>query len=98
MTGLAQILWKREGNSPGESVPTGYSAAPAEASHHALAKLLFPPTTLKSTGAISKGLMCSGFYVKGRNQSHLFRVSKLNSLGVRFTEPWKCLTFIFLAM
>ena len=55
-----------------------------------VAKLLFPPTALKSTGAISKGLMCSGFYVKRRHQSHLFRVSKLNVLGVRFTEPCKC--------
>lgn len=98
MTGLAWTLWKREGNSPRESVPRGSSAAPVEFSHHSLAKLLFPPTILKSTGAISKSLMCSGFYVKGRNQSHLFRVSKLNALGVRFSEPWKCLTFMFLAM
>lgn len=79
-------------------MPRGYSAAPVEVSHHALAKLLFPPTILKFTGAISKSFMCSGFYVKGRHQSHLFRVSKLNVLGVRLTEPWKCLTFMFLAM
>lgn len=96
VTGLAQTLWKREGNSPGESVPRGDTAAPAEVSHHALAKLLFPPTTLKSTGAISKSLMCSGFMLK--EGINLFRVSKLYALGVRFTEPWKCLTFMFLAM
>lgn len=63
-----------------------------------VAKLLFPPTTLKSAGAISKSLMCTVFYVKRRYLSHLFRVSKLNVLGVRFTEPCKCLTFMFLAM
>lgn len=28
-----------------------------------VAKLLFPPTTLKSAGAISKSLMCSGFFM-----------------------------------
>lgn len=63
-----------------------------------VSKLLFPPTTLKSDGTISKTLMCSGFYVKRRHQSHLFRVSKRNVLRVRFTEPCKCLTFMFLAM
>lgn len=62
-----------------------------------VAKLLFSTTTLKSAGPIGRSLMCSGFYVKRRYQSHLFRVRKLKVLGVRFTESCKCLTFMFLA-
>lgn len=63
-----------------------------------VAKLLFLPTSLKSAGAMCKSLMCSGFYVKRRHQSHLFRISKPNVLGVKFSEPCKCLNFMFLAM